>query len=149
MKKAQQGFTILELMIAVGITGILAAIAIPAYDIYVGRAQAAEAFELLRGIKNPVEEYFNTTGTMPDVDSLYGIKTSGKYVKEIKKDQLDSHKYIAVFKSIGFVSPGLADMELEFSYDTSSGEWNCSGPANRQMYLPNTCKPSRAAAGAL
>jgi len=55
MNTAQKGFTLIELMIVIAIIGILAAIAIPAYQDYTARAQAAEAFVLLDGIKSDVQ----------------------------------------------------------------------------------------------
>ena len=56
MKKVQQGFTLIELMIVVAIIGILAAVAIPAYQDYTAKAQAAEAGILLDGLKTPMAE---------------------------------------------------------------------------------------------
>jgi type IV pilus assembly protein PilA len=64
-KQLQQGFTLIELMIVVAIIGILAAIAIPAYQNYVIRAQVSEGFSLADGLKTPAMEYFSNTGNWP------------------------------------------------------------------------------------
>lgn len=65
MKKVQQGFTLIELMIVVAIIGILAAVAIPAYQDYTTRAQVTEAVELLGGLKTPLTEYASDKGAWP------------------------------------------------------------------------------------
>ena len=64
-RQLQQGFTLIELMIVVAIIGILAAIAIPAYQNYVIRAQVSEGFSLADGLKTPAMEYFSNTGNWP------------------------------------------------------------------------------------
>ena len=58
----QKGFTLIELMIVVAIIGILAAIALPAYQDYTARAQAAEAITLLGGLKIPIIDISGTSG---------------------------------------------------------------------------------------
>jgi type IV pilus assembly protein PilA len=79
-KKVQQGFTLIELMIVVAIIGILAAIAIPAYQNYTIRAQVTEGLTLADGWKTAVAEYYANNGTWPIQTNLTGTQISkGKY----------------------------------------------------------------------
>ena len=87
MKKIQKGFTLIELMIVIAIIGILAAIAIPAYQDYVVRSQVTEGLNLAGDMKAAVAETYAQTGTFTDIttDSL-GIVASektGKYVESV------------------------------------------------------------------
>ena len=82
MKKIQQGFTLIELMIVVAIIGILAAVAIPAYQDYTAKAQASEAFLLLDGLKTPVSEALSQDATGAFCTTPTGT-LSGKYVSGI------------------------------------------------------------------
>jgi type IV pilus assembly protein PilA len=79
-KKLQQGFTLIELMIVVAIIGILAAIAIPAYQNYTIRAQVTEGLTLADGWKTAIAEYYANTGAWPTLANLTGTSNSiGKY----------------------------------------------------------------------
>jgi type IV pilus assembly protein PilA len=64
-KQMQQGFTLIELMIVVAIIGILAAIAIPAYQDYIARSQVSEAFGMSSGAKTAIAEYAQINGVYP------------------------------------------------------------------------------------
>jgi len=89
MKSIQKGFTLIELMIVVAIIGILAAIAIPAYQDYTIRAQVTEGLNLASDLKAGVGEVFAQTGTFTGIDlTAMGVSggatsKSGKYVSQI------------------------------------------------------------------
>jgi type IV pilus assembly protein PilA len=93
LKHVQKGFTLIELMIVVAIIGILAAIAIPAYQNYTIRAQVTEGLSLADGWKTGISEYYAQYGTFPSCFSTAAAgaagciavtgATSGKYVSAI------------------------------------------------------------------
>ncbi len=139
MKKVQQGFTLIELMIVVAIIGILAAVAIPAYQDYIGRAQVAEAVQLLGGLKTPVEERLGTQNNT-NID-LSDFRVGGNYVSTITHGD-DSDTFVAVFKSSG-VNTGLVGKKLDLTITRSTGIWLCGRGTDTDVdarYLPSSCK---------
>lgn len=139
MKKVQQGFTLIELMIVVAIIGILAAVAIPAYQDYIARAQAAEGAELLAGLKTGIAEEYGQTGTPPDMGTgnLTSAVRTGKYVSNITNA---ANVYTATFKVAGSVNAKIAGKNLVMTYVTSTGQftWSCAGID--AAVQPSSCK---------
>ncbi|HEZ6592943.1 TPA: pilin [Neisseria meningitidis] len=88
MNTLQKGFTLIELMIVIAIVGILAAVALPAYQDYTARAQVSEAILLAEGQKSAVTEYYLNHGKWPSNNSSAGVATSseikGKYVEKVE-----------------------------------------------------------------
>ena len=75
MKRIQKGFTLIELMIVVAIVGILAAIALPAYQDYIVRSKMSETMAAIAACKTSVAEYTSTKGTLPADVTLAGCST--------------------------------------------------------------------------
>ncbi|HGH6631487.1 TPA: pilin [Neisseria meningitidis] len=91
MNTLQKGFTLIELMIVIAIVGILAAVALPAYQDYTARAQVSEAILLAEGQKSAVTEYYLNHGEWPGDNSSAGVASSseikGKYVAGVKVEK--------------------------------------------------------------
>ncbi|EPI5636985.1 pilin, partial [Neisseria gonorrhoeae] len=87
MNTLQKGFTLIELMIVIAIVGILAAVALPAYQDYTARAQVSEAILLAEGQKSAVTEYYLNHGKWPKDNTSAGVASAsdikGKYVKSV------------------------------------------------------------------
>src|SRR5271156_2242393 len=93
MKTLQKGFTLIELMIVIAIIGILAAIAIPAYQNYTIRAQVTEGLSLAAGWKTAISEYYAQNGAFPTGSTTAAAgaagsvsvtgASSGKYVSAV------------------------------------------------------------------
>ena len=85
MKNVQQGFTLIELMIVVAIVGILAAVALPAYQDYTARAKIAEPLALMSGAKVNMYEVFVATGDFP---------ADGSDAADDLEDMLEASEYV-------------------------------------------------------
>ncbi|EMU1581255.1 pilin, partial [Neisseria gonorrhoeae] len=87
MNTLQKGFTLIELMIVIAIVGILAAVALPAYQDYTARAQVSEAILLAEGQKSAVTEYYLNHGEWPENNTSAGVanptEIKGKYVQSV------------------------------------------------------------------
>jgi len=171
MKKVQQGFTLIELMIVVAIIGILAAIAIPAYQDYTIRAQVSEGMSLAAAAKTAVAESFLNSGQAP-VDrtgagmSATDTDTSGKYVKSVQVTNgaitvtygNDANKQIAN-KTLTLTPYEAADLSVVWRCGTAGVPAGAGGPLNPMgtsgggvtasyvaptvvdKYLPSACRP--------
>ena len=138
--KAQHGFTLIELMIVVAIIGILAAVAIPAYQDYTAKAQASEAFVLLDGLKTPMVEAFaqDATWQIPA-----GTVTTGKYVATIAAATVGTTggTLLATYKGTG-VNAKVNGKTVTFTYDNSAGAvnggWTCTSDLAAEI-KPKSC----------
>lgn len=141
MKQIQKGFTLIELMIVVAIIGILAAVAIPAYQDYTARAQASEAVSLLGGLKTPITEYYQTQGAIPDMSDLGNTQQTGEYVASISATTTSSvGTYTATFASTG-VNANLQGTTVELTFTPANTEpFDCGPGTVSSDYLPSGCK---------
>jgi len=151
--KQQQGFTLIELMIVVAIIGILAAVAIPAYQDYIARAQVTEALNLVGGTKTPIAEYYSDRGIWPSDLATAGVgTTSGQYVLAISMVTTATASsvtggsgvgVIATMKGAGFVSPGIINAGLAL-VSVDAKNWICvpdsTGTPIAAKFLPASCK---------
>jgi type IV pilus assembly protein PilA len=146
MKKVQQGFTLIELMIVVAIIGILAAVAIPAYQDYTIRAQVSEGLSLASGAKTAMAEYYNQRGSFPTVQSSLGLSDAGdiegSYVSSVNAVGGTNGGIIQV--TLGKdVNAQISSAVLEVSAVTSAGsiQWVCRpGTDLAVKYLPTNCR---------
>ena len=142
--KKQQGFTLIELMIVVAIIGILAAIAIPAYQDYTIRAQVSEGLNLSGGAKAAVTEFFQDRGDLPTDNAEAGLadagEIQGKYV-----DQVDVSDGIIEVQYGNSAHQVISAAHLELTPDTSSAgsvQWLCAtgSPVIENKHLPAACR---------
>ena len=143
MKRIQQGFTLIELMIVVAIIGILAAIAIPAYQDYIARAQMSEAMNLADGQKTAVAESFAQTGACP-ANGAGGISAAasitGQYVASVTvAGTAPACTIQSAMKATG-VSSGIQSKTLTLTMANQGGSlsWTCTSSA-LQKYVPKAC----------
>ncbi|MBL6751683.1 MAG: pilin [Nevskia sp.] len=153
MKKVQQGFTLIELMIVIAIIGILAAIAIPAYQDYTIRSQVSEGAILADGVKTAMAEYYNNKGKWPPTNASAGLESSGsitgKYVSTV--DVGTTTGVIVVRYGGTNVNQIVSGSLLAFSGYASTAKgsinWNCQSTATGgtkttipNKYLPAACR---------
>ncbi|HFB5229225.1 TPA: pilin, partial [Neisseria gonorrhoeae] len=134
MNTLQKGFTLIELMIVIAIVGILAAVALPAYQDYTARAQVSEAILLAEGQKSAVTEYYLNHGKWPEDNASAGVASpptdiKGKYVKEV---EVKNGVVTATMKSDG-VNKEIKDKKLSLwaKREAGSVKWFCGQPVKR------------------
>ncbi|HEZ5403398.1 TPA: pilin [Neisseria meningitidis] len=164
MNTLQKGFTLIELMIVIAIVGILAAVALPAYQDYTARAQVSEAILLAEGQKSAVTEYYLNHGIWPGDNSSAGVATSanikGKYVEKV---EVKNGVVTATMLSSG-VNKEIQGKKLSLWAKRQDGsvKWFCGQPVQRAnasadavnkvtgneidtKHLPSTCRDASSA----
>jgi len=149
--KKQQGFTLIELMIVVAIIGILAAIAIPAYQDYTIRAQVSEGLSLSSGAKAAVAEFFQDSGVWPANNTQAGLAAPGsivgKYVSQVVVT-LGAGPTGVITVDYGGADANIAisatPAQLTLTADGSGGGsivWACAGASGLlPKWLPSACR---------
>ena len=148
MKKVQQGFTLIELMIVVAIIGILAAVAIPAYQDYTIRAKVTEGLGLAGAAKTAVAETYSSKGTAPTSNTSAGVAASASIIGNSVASVLigpAAGLITITYKSNLGGSPtanGLKVM-LKPSFGAGGVTWDCTSVAGTTMpakYMPAQCR---------
>ena len=138
MKRSmQKGFTLIELMIVVAIIGILAAVALPAYQDYTVRAKVTEVMLAASGGKSAVSEFYQVNGVLPASGSLVLASQVSTYVSGVVQA---NGVVTATAKGITQIAAGSDTITLTPVADSSGVlSWTCGGLIDAK-YRPSSCK---------
>lgn len=138
IKKQQSGFTLIELMIVVAILGILAAIAIPAYNDYMVRSRVAEVINVAANAKTAVAEYRITQGAMPINNAQAGVSSvTTNYVGGLA---VGANGVITITGNQTNLGTGAAfAIVLTPTFANGAVTWACTSTGATQ-YAPASCR---------
>jgi type IV pilus assembly protein PilA len=142
MKRTQQAFTLIELMIVVAIVGILAAIAVPAYQTYAIRAKISEALAAAGACTTSIADYLANNATLPhtvDAAGCAGLAPT-QYIESL--DVLDGVITVTMVTSakLGGASGGTLTMSPTLSAGNTISAWTCAPGTIPANLLPGPCR---------
>ena len=140
----QKGFTLIELMIVVAIIGILAAVALPAYQDYTTRAKVSEVILAASSAKTSISEAAATLTQMPDVASANIASASSKYVTSVSYSQSSTSVGVVTATARGdnnINGSGVNTIVMTGSFASANGQvnWVCGGTVLAK-YRPSSCQ---------
>mgnify|MGYP003945831747 CR=1 FL=1 len=143
-QRISAGFTLIELMIVVTIIAILAAIAIPAYQDYLVRAQVTEGMSLAGGAKAAVWDFVSNTGRYPPNNQSAGLATStsisGSYASKVDVTDGKIQVYFQGSKANSHINGASKYLALSPITQTGSIVWTCTPSTLEGKYLPTSCR---------
>ncbi|HFA4221986.1 TPA: pilin [Neisseria gonorrhoeae] len=133
MNTLQKGFTLIELMIVIAIVGILAAVALPAYQDYTARAQVSEAILLAEGQKSAVTEYYLNNGKWPADNGAAGVASSGEIKGKYVESVTVTNGVVTATMASSNVNKEIQGKKLSLwaKRENGSVKWFCGQPVKR------------------
>jgi len=134
-QSVQKGFTLIELMIVIAIIGILASIALPAYQDYTAKAQASEAYVLMDGLKTSASEYFHENATFVGYALPGTANLSGKY----GDITLKAAGALALVTFLYTFDGGVNSGKTAELATADGADWDCTGGDLADARKPSAC----------